>query len=33
VYAGLLAVAKERGDGEAEARWAEKLRMIERATQ
>ena len=33
VYAGLLAVAKERGDGEAEARWAEKLRVIERATQ
>jgi hypothetical protein len=32
VYAGLLAVAKERGDGEAEARWAEKLRVIERAT-
>lgn len=31
VYAGLLAVAKERGDDEAEARWAEKLRVIEGA--
>jgi Flp pilus assembly protein TadD len=33
VYAGLLAVAKERNDGEAEARWAEKLRVIEQATE
>lgn len=28
VYAGLLAVAKERGDSKAEARWAEKLRVM-----
>jgi protein O-mannosyl-transferase len=28
VYAGLLAVAKERGDGKAEAQWAEKLRVM-----
>lgn len=31
VYAGLLAVAKERGDSKAEARWAEKLRVTEQA--
>ncbi len=29
VYAGLEAVAKERGDTAAEARWAEKRRMLE----
>ncbi|NOT53065.1 MAG: tetratricopeptide repeat protein [Deltaproteobacteria bacterium] len=29
VYAGLLAVAKERGDSKAEAQWAEKLRVME----
>lgn len=29
VYAGLEAVAKERGDKEAEARWADKRRMLE----
>jgi tetratricopeptide (TPR) repeat protein len=28
VYAGLLAVAKERGDSKAEAQWAEKLRVM-----
>jgi len=29
VYAGLEAVAKERGDKEAEARWADKRRTLE----
>ena len=33
VYAGLLAVAKERGDSKAEAQWAEKLRVMEQATE
>ncbi len=31
VYAGLLAVAKERGDSKAEAQWAEKLRVMEQS--
>lgn len=31
VYAGLKAVAKERGDSKAEAQWAEKLECMERA--
>lgn len=33
VYAGLEAVAKERGDSEAQARWAEKRRAREENTQ
>jgi Flp pilus assembly protein TadD len=32
VYAGLEAVAKERGDKEAEARWADKRRALEART-
>jgi tetratricopeptide (TPR) repeat protein len=31
VYAGLLAVAKERGDSKAEAQWAEKLRVMKQS--